>query len=243
VRQFLSFVRILGGEGRPFDYRTVVPPLGLPGGAVEDLPRIDRAALVALLKAHAPARLSSLLEADRGDVARAPASDLLAAFLRLTEYRLGDHDDPVRLLIEQVDGRSWTGAEVASRLRALSDGDLVGARGDRIQVLTLHAAKGLEWPVVFVLGCDEGWLPHCRPGQPQTEADLAEERRLLYVGMTRARRQLYLVRARRRQRNAETVETEPSRFLAPLTALPAATVACLEPEAPRRTRSLQLTLF
>ena len=256
VRQFLSFVRILSGQGRPFDFRTVVPPLGLPGGAVEDLPRVDRAALVALLKAHAPARLSALLEAEPAVVARAPAFDLLAAFLRLIEYRpaspngtpatvfgAGDVDDPLRVLIEQVEGRPWTGADVAGRLRTLSDGDLVGTRGDRIQVLTLHAAKGLEWPVVFVLGCDDGWLPLQRPGQPLSDGDLAEERRLLYVGMTRARRQLYLLRARRRLRHGETVEPAPSRFLAPLAALANAVVTYLEPEGPKRTRSQQLTLL
>ncbi len=244
VRQFLSFVRILRGEGRPFDFRTLVPPLGLPGGTVEDLPRIDRAALVELVRAHAPARLAPLLEAEPSEAARRPAADLLAAFLRLTEYHPSDEpDDPLRLLVEQIGDRAWTGADVAGRLRTLSDGDLVGTRGDRIQLLTLHAAKGLEWPVVFVLGCDEGWLPYRRAGQPESEVDLAEERRLLYVGMTRARRQLYLLRARRRLRGAELVETEPSRFLAPLAALPAATVTYLEPEGPRRAKVQQLSLL
>jgi len=252
VRQFLSFVRILRGEGRPFDFRTLVPPLGLPGGAVEDLPRIDRAALVALVRTHAPARLSPLLEAEGADVAGRPATELLAAFLRLTEYHpsdpstrlgAGEADDPVRLLVEQLEGRPWTGADVAGRLRTLSDGDLVGTRGDRIQLLTLHAAKGLEWPVVFVLGCDEGWLPYRRAGQPEAEVDVAEERRLLYVGMTRARRQLYLLRARRRPRGAEVVLTEPSRFLAPLADLPAAVVVPIEPEGPKRAKVQQLTLF
>lgn len=252
VRQFLSFVRILRGEGRPFDFRTLVPPLGLPGGTVEDLPRVDRAALVALLRTHAPARLSPLLEAEPSEASSRPAVELLAAFLRLTEYHAsdpstwlgaGEPDDPVRLLVEQIGDRAWTGADVAGRLRTLSDGDLVGTRGDRIQLLTLHAAKGLEWPVVFVLGCDEGWLPYRRPGQPESEVDLAEERRLLYVGMTRARRQLFLLRARRRQRHADTLETEPCRFLAPLAALPASTVHCLEPEGPRRAKVQQLSLL
>lgn len=252
VRQFLSFVRILRGEGRPFDFRTLVPPLGLPGGAVEDLPRIDRAALVAMVRAHAPARLPPLLEAEPSEVSLRPATELLAAFLQVTEYRpsdpstgLGanDADDPVRVLVEQLEGRPWTGADVAGRLRALGDGDLVGTRGDRIQLLTLHAAKGLEWPVVFVLGCDEGWLPYRRAGQDESETDVDEERRLLYVGMTRARRQLYLLRARRRLRGADVIETEPSRFLAPLADLPAAIVAQVEPEGPRRARSQQLTLF
>lgn len=69
-------------------------------------------------------------------------------------------------------------------------------RADRISLLTLHAAKGLEFPVVFIVGCEEGILP-LTWGQT-TLADLDEERRLFYVGLTRAQTHLYLCHARRR---------------------------------------------
>src|SRR6266567_574781 len=83
--------------------------------------------------------------------------------------------------------------------------------GDAVTLITLHAAKGLEYPVVFIVGMDEGSLPHARSiDKPE---QLEEERRLAYVGFTRAMQRLYLVRARRRSFWGESQPTEPSRFL------------------------------
>src|SRR5713226_2004448 len=82
---------------------------------------------------------------------------------------------------------------------------------DAVTLITLHAAKGLEFPVVFIVGMDEGSLPHSRSISKPEEVE--EERRLAYVGFTRAMRRLYLVRARRRSLFGETQYTEPSRFL------------------------------
>lgn len=82
---------------------------------------------------------------------------------------------------------------------------------DAVTLITLHAAKGLEYPVVFILGMDEGSLPHARSVDKPEQ--LEEERRLAYVGFTRAMRRLYLVRAYRRSFFGETQTTEPSRFL------------------------------
>ncbi|WP_374202792.1 3'-5' exonuclease [Saccharothrix sp. S26] len=64
-------------------------------------------------------------------------------------------------------------------------------RADRISLLTLHASKGLEFPVVFIVGCSDGVLPLRWPGDDDPAA-VDEERRLLFVGMTRAQRHLYL---------------------------------------------------
>ncbi|MBO0849955.1 MAG: UvrD-helicase domain-containing protein, partial [Pseudonocardia sp.] len=68
-------------------------------------------------------------------------------------------------------------------------------RADRVSLLTLHAAKGLEFPVVFVIGCEDGLLPLRWPGTPPDDEHVREERRLLFVGMTRARQHLYLSHA------------------------------------------------
>ena len=84
-------------------------------------------------------------------------------------------------------------------------------RADRISVLTLHAAKGLEFPVVFIVGCEDGLLPLAW-GQPRA-ADLDEERRLFYVGMTRAMVRLYLCRARQRLWRGRVQALAPSPFL------------------------------
>src|SRR5438874_493623 len=83
--------------------------------------------------------------------------------------------------------------------------------GDAVTLITLHAAKGLEYPVVFIVGMDEGSLPHARSVDKPEQ--LEEERRLAYVGFTRAMRRLYLIRAYRRSYFGESQVTEPSRFL------------------------------
>ena len=85
-------------------------------------------------------------------------------------------------------------------------------RADRISLLTLHAAKGLEFPVVFIVGCEDGLLP-LTWGKAEPE-DLAEERRLFYVGVTRARTKLYLCRAHKRRWRGKVREMPPSPYLA-----------------------------
>ena len=87
-------------------------------------------------------------------------------------------------------------------------------RAERVSLLTLHAAKGLEFPVVFLVGCEDGLLPLVRPGQEPDPAEIAEERRLFFVGITRARRHLFLFGSRRRTLHGESHETRPSPFLA-----------------------------
>ena len=89
-------------------------------------------------------------------------------------------------------------------------------RADRISLLTLHAAKGLEFQVVFIVGCEDGLLP-LTFGQSRPE-DLAEERRLFYVGVTRAMTGLYLCRARKRRWRGKVRELPPSPYLADIEA-------------------------
>ncbi|MDX2163517.1 MAG: UvrD-helicase domain-containing protein [bacterium] len=88
-----------------------------------------------------------------------------------------------------------------------SDGDKAA---NSVTLLTLHAAKGLEYPVVFITGVEDGILPHSRSLNEPDE--MAEERRLMYVGLTRAREQLYLTYAFRRSLYGESVPSIPSRF-------------------------------
>ena len=84
---------------------------------------------------------------------------------------------------------------------------------DQVQLMTLHASKGLEFPHVFLIGMEEGILPH------QTSIDednVEEERRLAYVGITRAQKELTFSLCRERRQYGELVRPEPSRFLAEL---------------------------
>jgi DNA helicase-2/ATP-dependent DNA helicase PcrA len=100
----------------------------------------------------------------------------------------------------------------ADQLSLLSDVDEeAGARDARIWLMTLHSAKGLEFPVVFISGLEEGLFPHSRSSDD--EAELEEERRLCYVGMTRARGRLILSGAARRRVFGEYQSTQPSRFI------------------------------
>lgn len=81
---------------------------------------------------------------------------------------------------------------------------------DRVNLLTLHAAKGLEFPHVFILGLEEDLLPHRNSIDANT---IEEERRLAYVGMTRAQRSLTLTLSKQRRRYKELIDCQPSRFL------------------------------
>ena len=76
--------------------------------------------------------------------------------------------------------------------------------------MSLHASKGLEFPVVFIVGCEEMLIPYQRDGK---RCDLEEERRLLYVGMTRAQQKLILTHARKRFLFGQMMQNSPSRFL------------------------------
>jgi superfamily I DNA/RNA helicase len=92
--------------------------------------------------------------------------------------------------------------------------------GDMVTLSTLHGSKGLEFDVVFLIGCEEGYLPHARTIDPKMSdageggsADIEEERRLFYVGVTRARERLVLSRARSRVMRGKAVPRTVSRFL------------------------------
>ena len=103
-------------------------------------------------------------------------------------------------------------AGFVDQLSLLSDADEeAGARDARVLMMTLHSAKGLEFPVVAIAGLEEGLFPHSRSAED--EAELEEERRLCYVGITRAQRRLVLTSAARRRVFGEYQSTDPSRFV------------------------------
>ncbi|HUO48249.1 MAG TPA: UvrD-helicase domain-containing protein, partial [Acidimicrobiales bacterium] len=96
----------------------------------------------------------------------------------------------------------------------VSDADELGGDGSRVSLMTLHTAKGLEFPAVFLIGMEDGIFPHLRAlDDPMA---LEEERRLCYVGITRARTRLYLTHAWSRTQWGSTSQAIPSRFLSEL---------------------------
>ena len=97
------------------------------------------------------------------------------------------------------------------RVALVSDVDGLDETVDALTLITLHQAKGLEYPVVFIIGMEEGLLPHSRSIDDPQQLD--EERRLCYVGVTRAEQRLYLYRAFRRRLMGGSMPSAPSRFL------------------------------
>ncbi len=110
----------------------------------------------------------------------------------------------------------------------IADLDTLSEDRDAVTLMTLHSAKGLEYPVVFITGLEENILPHSR--SKDTLEELDEERRLCYVGITRAMEQLYLLHARQRTLWGAPREADPSRFL---TAIPTNSVKQMQTPALR----------
>jgi DNA helicase-2/ATP-dependent DNA helicase PcrA len=103
-------------------------------------------------------------------------------------------------------------AGFVDQLSLLSDADEeAGSKDSHVLMMTMHSAKGLEFPVVIIAGLEEGLFPHSRSADD--EAELEEERRLCYVGITRAQRRLVLTSAARRRVYGDYQSTEPSRFI------------------------------
>lgn len=113
--------------------------------------------------------------------------------------------------VAALDGEMNLG-DFLQQVSLVAETDNLDAEAQATTLLTLHAAKGLEFPIVFITGLEEGLLPHSR--SMDSEDELAEERRLFYVGLTRARDALYLSHAFRRTSWGDSSVAVPSRFLA-----------------------------
>ncbi len=130
--------------------------------------------------------------------------------------------------------------------------DAYDPRADRVTLMTLHAAKGLEFPAVFIVGCEEGLLPYVRDrgggsgvlGDRTGSPLLEEERRLFYVGITRAQQKLVLCHARRRMLFGQAMENPVSRFVDDIeSALKMVQSAGAQRRSVREPEPRQLTLF
>ena len=180
--------------------------------------------------AKSAAAFWGLIETLRAAEARGVSqADILEEVLDRTGYlaELRRSDDPqdasrVENLAElhsvagafAADAPGGTLADFLERVALVADSDQVpaeGERGGQVTLMTVHTAKGLEFPVVFVTGMEDGTFPHQR--SLGDESELEEERRLAYVAITRARERLYLTRAAVRSAWGTPQEMPPSRFL------------------------------
>ena len=126
--------------------------------------------------------------------------------------RVENIDELVNVMMELERGEEEVSLEsFLDKVSLVSDVDLYEDKGNRVSLMTVHCAKGLEFPLVFIIGMEDGLLPHHRRGDEM--ADLEEERRLFYVGMTRAKERLFLSRAERRYTFGVGRANLPSRFL------------------------------
>ena len=138
------------------------------------------------------------LRDERSEEAESRIENLMELVSAAREYENRDQEASIGGFVDQ--------------LSLLSDVDEAQGSADaRTWLMTMHSAKGLEFPVVCIAGLEEGLFPHSR--SRDDEAELEEERRLCYVGMTRARTRLVLTSAARRRVFGEYQSTEPSRFL------------------------------
>lgn len=149
------------------------------------------------------------------DLQQASAAQPVARLIEpISQYLAFDSDEKRAERVQQLIRRAVPFENrLADFLESTSlqkETDTYDPRADRVALMTLHAAKGLEFPVVFMVGCEENLLPFHMEGRP---FDLAEERRLFYVGMTRAQHKLILTHAKSRFLFGQRQENEPSRFL------------------------------
>ena len=218
--------------------------------------------VAAILAALTPSAALAANEPPAADSAAARVAVAVGAALAATEN--GDREPAERAAAIMA---IRTAADVLGPLAARCGTDLdrfldeltLGAevdtwdpRADRISLLTLHAAKGLEFPVVFIAGCDDGLLPlrswHRVSGHRVSghgaEVDYAEERRLLFVGMTRATTRLTLFTAAKRTLRGELTDCVPSPFLASIDqALLDRRGGEAQGRGRRKARAQQTTLF
>lgn len=222
-----------------------VPPRGIGQKTVDDLVRLARASTQSLwatlvevaagehrLTSRASSAIAAFVDllSDLRAVSESrPLPELIDEVARRTGYReflqpetaegAERLENVQQLIAASVDFAHYSPREALTRfleeVALFTDLDQTDTAADAVTLITLHAAKGLEFPVVFIVGLEEGILPHARATAIEAESidDLEEERRLLYVGVTRAQERLYLFRAYRRTYWGRNEPLPPSRFL------------------------------
>jgi DNA helicase-2/ATP-dependent DNA helicase PcrA len=193
--------------------------------AFEALGRLETASTVRLSTAKAAGALYGWMRDLAARAAETPVRSIVAevvtnsgfeAYLDTLPDAVARKQNLVEMLTaaDAFDSEASGGglAEFLERVALVSDADQIAERGGRAALMTLHTSKGLEYPVVFISGMEVGLFPHSRSQDSATEIE--EERRLCYVGMTRARRLLYLTNTLSREIYGQRQESRPSRFLA-----------------------------
>ena len=234
-RDAVSFARIVNVPRRKIGDQTVAALERLARrrrmSPFEAVAHLDDAEGLASAAARSLEAFRGLVEQLREEAARRPLPELLELLLERTGYRAhiadGTPEGEERWAnVQELLGLAgeYAGApppdglqQFLENVALVADTDSLdrGGGGSGVTLITLHQVKGLEFPVVFIAGMEEGLLPHIRALE-QGEAGVAEERRLAYVGITRAQRRLYLLHAFRRHLYGSAQAATASRFLGDL---------------------------
>ena len=240
VRDALAYLRVLLNLSDDMAFLRIVnvPRRQLGATALAALTRAAATRGSALFPAIAPPyaemlgaafprfeRFKAQITAARDALRREPPAAVLRSLLETVDYegylRSQEKDDRSRaaarwqnieLLLAAIDRRTGEGDTPEDVLRSLmlDDGNDKEPSDTEVQLLTLHASKGLEFPHVWLMGMEEGLLPHRNSLE---DSAVAEERRLAYVGLTRAGDSLAMTVAKKRRQRGTTLESAPSRFL------------------------------
>lgn len=238
IKDAMAYLRFIYNPDDTISFGRIInlPPRGLGGKSLERLASYRRqhglSLMDALLEApqiealtpRARAALSgfhALISGLAQQAANLPVSALLERTVKDSGYlgylddgsvQAGDRIENVKELLSVAETYNDLGlAGFLEEIALISDIDNYSTDANAVTLMTLHAAKGLEFPVVFMAGMEEGIFPHGRTAFDQSE--LEEERRLAYVGMTRAKHQLYLIHADSRLLYGSYQHNPPSRFL------------------------------
>ena len=238
VKDILAYLRVLVNPADALSAKRIinVPARGIGAVTVERLatledeaggflPACTLALQRGMFKSGAAQKLEAfvtLIGTLRALVTHLPFPQLAARIIEVTGYDAMLRDDPTEQgrerrqnLAELLKGMEEHAAggktlqDYLAEVALVTDLDAYDGRSDRVTLMTLHAAKGLEFAVVFMTAMEEGLFPHARVA----EDDIEEERRLCYVGMTRARQKLYLTHARRRRVFGDFQWNPRSRFI------------------------------
>jgi len=245
IKDALAYLRLLLNPADTVSWLRIlnVPPRGLGAATVEHLraaaaawgcsfgEALERCADIPALRHSAREtiqQLTALVRRFRDALSSQPLDVLVLEYLEavglLAHYRNDDEEERYANLerfiatlseyVEQTPHPSLR--DYLQQVSLLSEVDQTPTASDAVTLMTLHAAKGLEFPVVFIAGVEDGLLPLAR--STHTLEELEEERRLLYVGITRAQHKLYLSYAQYRRRWGESLPSRPSPFLSELPA-------------------------
>jgi DNA helicase-2/ATP-dependent DNA helicase PcrA len=241
IKDILAYLRILLNPADTVSARRIVnvPPRGIGAATIDRIAPLEEEAggflpacalalergLISGAAARKVGEFVELIASFGRRLERLPYPQLTAEIIEesgygpmlrqeRTEESQGRMENLEQLLagMEEHSGSEGTLREYLEQVALITDLDSYDASLDRVTLMTLHAAKGLEFPVVFMTGMEEGLFPHSRSQGGGDE--LEEERRLCYVGMTRAMEKLVLSHARRRRVYGDFQFNPPSRFLA-----------------------------